>query len=102
MRLLLLLVPLVGLSLAGCISTVASVVTAPVKAVAQVADWSTTSQDEADRNRGRELRAREERVGKLARQRDKAAEQCADGDEAKCARVEVLEHEIEAEMARPL
>jgi hypothetical protein len=97
-----LILPLVGLSLSGCVSTVASVVTAPVKAVAKAADWATTSQDEADRNRGRELRAREERVGKLARQRDKAARQCADGDEEKCARVEVLEHEIEAEMARPL
>ena len=102
MRAFTLLLPLVGLSLSGCVNTVASVVTAPVKAVAQVADWSTTSQDEADRNRGRELRAREERVGKLARQRDKAAERCADGQEEKCARVEVLEHEIEAEMARPL
>jgi hypothetical protein len=102
MRTSCLLLPLVGLSLSGCVNTVASVVTAPVKAVAQVADWSTTSQDEADRNRGRELRAREERVGKLARQRDKAAAQCADGDQEKCARVEVLEHEIEAEMARPL
>ena len=102
MRTSFLLLPLVGLSLSGCVNTVASVVTAPVKAVAQVADWSTTSQDEADRNRGRELRAREERVGKLARQRDKAADQCADGDAEKCARVEVLEHEIEAEMSRPL
>lgn len=102
MRTSYLLLPLVGLSLSGCVNTVASVVTAPVKAVAKAADWATTSQDEADRNRGRELRAREERVGKLARQRDKAAEQCADGDQEKCARVEVLEHEIEAEMARPL
>lgn len=96
------LLPLVGLSLSGCVNTVAAVVTAPVKAVSQAADWATTSQDEADRNRGRELRAREERVGKLARQREKAAEQCADGDAEKCARVEVLDHEIEAEMARPL
>jgi hypothetical protein len=102
MRTSVLLLPFVVLSLSGCVSTVASVVTAPVKAVAKAADWATTSQDEADRNRGRELRAREERVGKLARQRDKAARQCADGDEEKCARVEVLEHEIEAEMARPL
>ena len=35
--------------LAGCVSAVKTVVTAPVKAVGQVADWSTTSQDEADR-----------------------------------------------------
>ena len=102
MRASLLILPIVGLSLSGCVSTVASVVTAPVKAVGQAADWATTSQDEADRNRGRELRAREERVGKLTRQRDKAAEQCADGNQEKCARAQVLEHEIEAEMARPI
>lgn len=87
--------------LAGCVSAVKTVVTAPVKAVGQVADWSTTSQDEADRNRGREMRKSEERVGKLSRQRDKAAEKCRDGDEEQCQRAEVLEHEIEAEMAAP-
>jgi hypothetical protein len=97
-----LFLPFIALLLSGCVNTVASVVTAPVKAVSQAADWATTSQDEADRNRGRELRAREERVGKLSRQREKAAEQCADGDQEKCARVEVLDHEIEAEMARPI
>ena len=87
--------------LAGCVSAVKTVVTAPVKAVGQVADWSTTSQDESDRNRGRELRKREERVGKLSRQRDKAAEKCRDGNAEQCQRAEVLEHEIEAEMAAP-
>ncbi|MBA3941724.1 MAG: hypothetical protein C0520_10980 [Sphingopyxis sp.] len=87
--------------LAGCVSAVKTVVTAPVKAVGQVADWSTTSQDEADRNRGRELRKREERIGKLSRQRDKAAEKCRDGNEEQCQRAEVLEHEIEAEMNAP-
>src|SRR3546814_11085316 len=45
--------------LVGCVSAVKTVVTAPVKAVGQVADWSTTSQDESDRNRGRELRSEE-------------------------------------------
>ena len=87
--------------LAGCVSAVKTVVTAPVKAVGQVADWSTTSQDEADRNRGREMRKSEERVGKLSRQRDKAAEKCRDGNAEQCQRAEVLEHEIEAEMAAP-
>ncbi len=87
--------------LTGCFSAVKSVVTAPVKAVGQVADWSTTSQDESDRNRGRELRKREEQVGKLSRQRDKAAEKCQRGDTEQCQRAEVLEHEIEAAMAAP-
>ena len=89
--------PLLG----GCVGAVKSVVTAPVKAVGQVADWSTTSQEEADRNRGRALRQREERVGKLTRQRDKAAEKCRDGKADQCQRAEVLEHEIEALMAAP-
>ena len=87
--------------LAGCISAAKTVVTAPFKAVGQVADWSTTSQDEADRNRGREMRKREEQLGKLSRQRDKAAEKCRDGDEDQCQRAEVLDHEIEALMAAP-
>ncbi|WP_137753983.1 hypothetical protein [Sphingopyxis sp. L1A2A] len=87
--------------LTGCISAVKTVVTAPVKAVGQVADWTTTSQDESDRNRGREMRQREEQLGKLSRQRDKAAEKCRDGNEEQCQRAEVLEHEIEALMAAP-
>lgn len=87
--------------LTGCVGAVKSVVTAPVKAVGQVADWTTTSQDESDRNRGRAMREREERLGKLSRQRDKAAEKCRDGSEEQCERAEVLEHEIEAVMAEP-
>lgn len=90
--------PLLG----GCVGAVKSVVTAPVKAVGQVADWSTTSQDEADRNRGRAMREREERLGKLSRQRDKAAEKCRDGHDEQCQRAEMLEQEIEATMAQPI
>lgn len=37
-------------------SCVTKVVTAPIKATAKAADWATTSGDEADRARGRELR----------------------------------------------
>ncbi|NNC73390.1 MAG: hypothetical protein HKN78_11025 [Sphingomonadaceae bacterium] len=55
--------------LSGCIArTAASVVTAPFKVVGQAADWATTSQDEADRNRGREIRAEEERIGREYRE----------------------------------
>ncbi|WP_432768298.1 MAG: hypothetical protein HEQ22_12840 [Sphingopyxis sp.] len=95
------LLPIACLALGGCVSTAKTIVTAPFKAVGQVADWSTTSQDEADRNRGRELRKREEQLGKLSRQRDKAAEKCRDGNADQCRRAEVLEHEIEAVMAAP-
>jgi len=65
MRLLFLI--LSGLVLAGCVRTVGSIVTAPVKVVSQGADWATTSQDEADRNRGREIRKQEEREAKERR-----------------------------------
>jgi hypothetical protein len=39
--------------LPGCVT---KIVTAPIKATAKAADWATTSGDEADRARGRELR----------------------------------------------
>lgn len=56
------------LVLSGCLArTAANVVTAPVKAGGKVVDWSTTSQDEADRNRGREIRKQEERERKECR-----------------------------------
>lgn len=63
------IVTLMALLLSGCIArTAANVVTAPFKAVGQAADWATTSQDEADRNRGRELRREEERRGREYRE----------------------------------
>jgi len=52
--------------LAGCVSTATSIVKAPFKAAGQAADWATTSQDEADRNRGREIRKQEKRDRKAA------------------------------------
>jgi hypothetical protein len=69
-----LLLPLLA---GGCVRTVASVVTAPVKIVSQGADWATTSQDEADRNAGRkqrtadEKRAKEERKARREEERDR-------------------------------
>jgi hypothetical protein len=46
-----------ALALQGCVARTAyNVATAPVKATAKVADWATVSGDEADRERGRELR----------------------------------------------
>ncbi|WNO54438.1 hypothetical protein [Stakelama saccharophila] len=60
----------------GCVAKTAwNVATAPVKAAGQVADWSTTSQDEADRNYGREMREKEAREG---RERRKYQEYCED------------------------
>lgn len=65
--------------LGGCISTVASVVTAPVRVAAKAADWATTSQSEADRNRGRTIRKAEEKARKACRREvdgDYARDQC--------------------------
>ena len=84
------------LSLSGCIaSTALDVVTAPVKGVAKVADWATTSQDEADRNRGRELRRLEERYARLAREYDEAREDCRDGEEDACDDARTIWAEME-------
>lgn len=68
------IVALLALSLSGCVRTIADVVTFPVKAAAQGVDWATTSRDEADRNRGREIRKGEERLGKEARRAEREAE----------------------------
>lgn len=58
----------------GClVRTAANVVTAPVKAGGQVVDWTTTSEDEADRNYGRKARKQEAKEG---RERKEAAERC--------------------------
>jgi uncharacterized lipoprotein YajG len=58
MRVVLLLVA--GLALSGCVTKVVStIVTAPVKVVSKTVDVMTTSQDEADRNRGRKAREAE-------------------------------------------
>ncbi len=69
MRKLLILLPLALLG--GCVSTAASIVTAPVRVASKGVDWATTSQDEADRNRGREMRKQEERDKKAAKRAEK-------------------------------
>ena len=73
-----------GLLLSGCISTVGSIVTAPFKVAGQAADWATTSQDEADRDRGRKLRKVEaEAYRSCKRQTEDAARR------AECIRYEM-------------
>ncbi|WP_294326934.1 hypothetical protein [uncultured Sphingomonas sp.] len=59
--------PLTG----GCVSTVWDVATAPVRAGAQVIDWTTTSQSEADRNYGRKMRKKEAREGREMRKEER-------------------------------
>ena len=55
------------LATGGCLSTVGSVVTAPVRVVGKAVDWTTTSQSEADRNYGKKMREAEEREGRERR-----------------------------------
>lgn len=91
------------LLLQGCVtSVVKEVVTAPFKIVSKTADVLTTSQSETDEKRGRELRKREEALGKLSRQRDKAQAQCKNGDKSACKKAESLSDEIEALQNRSL
>ena len=78
-----------ALALAGC--TAMDVVTLPVKvaktgvnAVGAGVDAVTTSQAEADQKRGREIRRREEKLGKLQREYDKLQGKCMAGDDRAC------------------
>ena len=58
--------------LSGCLARAAvDVVTLPVKAVGAGVDAMTTSQEEADRNRGRAIRKQEERDAKERRRAEK-------------------------------
>ncbi|NIJ19909.1 hypothetical protein FHS95_001578 [Sphingomonas naasensis] len=70
-----LLVPIVAmlpLLSGGCIAKTAwDVATLPVKAGAQAVDWTTTSQEESDRNYGKKMREKEAREGKERRKREK-------------------------------
>ena len=70
-----LLIPIVAtlpLMSGGCIAKTAwDVATLPVKAGAQAVDWTTTSQEESDRNYGKKMREKEAREGKERRKREK-------------------------------
>ncbi|AUW59174.1 hypothetical protein C1T17_14830 [Sphingobium sp. SCG-1] len=71
-RLIVFMAPLALLILPGCIARAAvDVVTLPVRAGSQAADWATTSQDESDRNYGRKMREKEAREGKEMKRAEK-------------------------------
>jgi hypothetical protein len=90
---------LASLALQGCLARAAvDVVTLPVKAVSAGVDAATTSQSEADEKRGREIRKREERIGQLERDYDKAMERCGEGDDAACERAQAIRAEQKALM----
>lgn len=95
-RLLLAIAPMILLQ--GCVaSMVSNVVTAPVKIVSKTTDILTTSQSESDEKRGRDMRKREENVGKLSRQLKKVQERCADGDRDACKKARDIRDQIEDE-----
>ncbi|HTG37188.1 hypothetical protein [Sphingomonas sp.] len=59
----------------GCIAKTAwDVATLPVKAGGQAIDWTTTSQEEADRNYGRKMRKREAEEGRRLREEQRRRE----------------------------
>ena len=84
-------------ALGGCLAkTALDVATAPVKIASKGVDLATTSQSEADQKRGREIRKREERLGKLQRERNKLERRCTTGDKNACAELETVNAEIAA------
>jgi predicted Holliday junction resolvase-like endonuclease len=61
-----------ALALPGCAAQIAAdIVTAPIKVASKTVDVLTTSQEEADRKRGREARKAEERAEKEAKKEKK-------------------------------
>lgn len=91
---------LLSLLLQGCV--VADVVTTPVKIVSKTADVLTTSQSKSDQKRGKRLREHEERLGKLERERVKAAEKCERGDEGQCRKLQEIDVKIAEEERREI
>lgn len=76
-----LLLPILVLPLTGgCVKTIAGVAAAPFKAGGQVVDWTTTSQDEADRNYARKMRKQDAAEGRARRDWEKKCKK----DRANC------------------
>lgn len=83
MRIVILLVA--PLALGGCLAqqvaqTAVDIVSIPVKVASEGVDAVTTSQAEADRRRGRQIRAEEERLGREARRREREERRAAQRD----------------------
>lgn len=94
---------LAALALQGCLAKAAvGIVTLPVKAVSAGVDAATTSQSEADEKRGRAIRNREERIGRLERDYDKQMERCADGNDGACEKAQAIRAEMKALISREL
>lgn len=95
----LLLLACASIALQGCVAkAVVSAVTLPVKVASRGVDLATTSQSEADEKRGREIRKREERLGKLQRDYERAMQRCGNGDDAACEAAQAIRAEMKAIM----
>lgn len=95
----LVLLPLLALSLSGCLAkTALDVATAPVRMASKAVDMATVSQSEADEKRGREIRKREERLGQLERKLAKLQQQCMEGDRRACEQAAGVNAEMRALM----
>ncbi|MCT2557850.1 hypothetical protein N0B51_02520 [Tsuneonella sp. YG55] len=95
------LLSLAAFGLSGCLAkTALDVATAPVKVASKAVDLATTSQSEADEKRGREIRKREERLGQLARQRDKLEKRCIEGERRACNEAAQVNAELQALLPR--
>lgn len=80
----------------GCVAkTLVDVATLPVRAGAKAVDLVTTSQSESDEKRGRELRKREQQLGKLERAYAKQRRNCDEGSEKACAEARATYDEIQ-------
>jgi hypothetical protein len=88
-----------ALALQGCLAkTAVDVATLPVKVASSGVDLATTSQAEADQKRGREIRQREERLGRLQRDYDKQIDRCGEGDRNACDQARETYAEMQALM----
>ncbi len=95
-RPLLFLAPLAALTLSGCVaSTAAKIVTAPLRVGAKAVDMATTSQSEADENRGRAMRKRDEKIRKQEKKYDRALKACNRGETAACSEANQISGELE-------
>ncbi|MET0180038.1 MAG: hypothetical protein ABW194_06085 [Novosphingobium sp.] len=90
------LAPVGALLLSGCLARAAvDIVTLPVKVASAGVDAVTTSQSEADQKRGRQIRQREERLGRLERDHGRLAAKCERGDDGACAKADKLQSKID-------
>ncbi|MFZ1742471.1 MAG: hypothetical protein WAT93_06430 [Pontixanthobacter sp.] len=85
-----------SLMLQGCLAKAAfDVATTPVRVAGKAVDFATTSQSESDERRGREVRQREERLGKLQRRYEKEQKNCSAGDTRGCENAQNIYAEMQ-------